>query len=200
VLKNIPLVGDYQELNAPSWLFTESVKKAFWRVRHWEAGTTEQGSSGSPLFNQNKMIVGNLTGGDATCANPLNDYFSKFHMQWNYYPDSSKQLKYWLDSLKTGVSELTGSEPVDPEIPDYIERYTLYPNPASDIVTFKTDSLDISEAVITIYSLTGACMSEYNISGENKIIMDVSFLQNGMYIFEYRNRSFVIRKRLLIIR
>ena len=33
----------------------------------WELGVTEGGSSGSPLFDQNGRIIGQLFGGTATC-------------------------------------------------------------------------------------------------------------------------------------
>lgn len=81
---------------------------AFLRVARWEAGVTEAGSSGGPLFNRQKQMVGTLTGGVATCADPVRDYFSRFSMAWDYKSDSARQLKYWLDPLKSGKAELTG--------------------------------------------------------------------------------------------
>src|SRR5690606_27287927 len=39
-----------------------------WKVSHWEVGTTEAGSSGAPLFNEQHRIVGTLTGGRSTCG------------------------------------------------------------------------------------------------------------------------------------
>ena len=85
-----------------------SAPGAFWRIEQWDVGVTEGGSSGAPLFNENKHIVGNLTGGDAYCGYPYNDYFSKFHLDWDYYPQQERQLKYWLDSLGTGQTSLEG--------------------------------------------------------------------------------------------
>lgn len=105
-----PVSGFPQAVNPPSWL-KESITNGFWRVERWEEGTTEGGSSGSPLFNPNKQLVGNLTGGDATCTNPVNDYFSKFHLCWDYYPDSVKQVKYWLDRQSLGLSAMGGLDP-----------------------------------------------------------------------------------------
>ncbi len=49
-----------------------------WRIFTWEDGTTEPGSSGSPLFDQNHRIIGQLYGGQATCSNNVNDYYGKF--------------------------------------------------------------------------------------------------------------------------
>ncbi len=53
-----------------------------WRVFNWESGTTEPGSSGSPLFDQNKRITGQLYGGQATCSNNVNDYYGKFDVTY----------------------------------------------------------------------------------------------------------------------
>ena len=103
-----PATTVYQDVNPPVWLEVGSAPGAFWRIEQWDVGVTEGGSSGAPLFNENKHIVGNLTGGDAYCGYPYNDYFSKFHLDWDYYPQQERQLKYWLDSLGTGQTSLEG--------------------------------------------------------------------------------------------
>ncbi|MFP4060526.1 MAG: T9SS type A sorting domain-containing protein [Bacteroidales bacterium] len=79
-----------------------------WHVKRWETGTTEGGSSGGPLFDQNHRIIGDLTGGQATCINPVNDYFSMISRAWEDYPETSRQLKPWLDPLETGVKFMDG--------------------------------------------------------------------------------------------
>ncbi|MEL6721588.1 MAG: trypsin-like peptidase domain-containing protein [Bacteroidota bacterium] len=43
-------------------------------VPSWDIGSTEGGSSGAPLFDKNKRIVGQLHGGEASCGN--NNYDS----------------------------------------------------------------------------------------------------------------------------
>jgi len=80
----------------------------FLKVVRWDVGVTEQGSSGAPLFNPSGHVIGTLTGGSATCHNPVNDYFSRFHRAWDYKADSSGQLKYWLDPLNTSNLSLEG--------------------------------------------------------------------------------------------
>lgn len=46
-----------------------------WYVSSWELGTTEGGSSGSPLFNDQKQIIGQLHGGYASCSYNYDDYY-----------------------------------------------------------------------------------------------------------------------------
>jgi lysyl endopeptidase len=82
-----------------------------WRINHWETGTTEDGSSGSPLFDQDGFLRGLLTGGRARCGLFLEDYYCKFSLAWDRYEGISNQLKPWLDSLNTGLSVLQGINP-----------------------------------------------------------------------------------------
>jgi len=200
-IDNGPVTAEYQnpiplDLH---WLYDESLPQAFWRVIKWETGTTEGGSSGSPLFNQNQLIVGNLTGGQADCSNSVNDYYSKFHMGWDYYSNYSKQLKHWLDPESTGITNLVGFNPYGQNIIQYASRFSVFPNPASSQVTFETDSLDISGGVLSVYSLTGKKMAQYNIKESTRLSFNVSSFNQGMYILEFRKGEIYERKRLVVI-
>lgn len=64
----------------------------FWYVR-WNSGVTEPGSSGSPLFNANQQVVGQLWGGSSDCTNVSGiDQYGRFDQtygsiaQWLYPP------------------------------------------------------------------------------------------------------------------
>ncbi len=83
----------------------------FWNILQWELGTTEQGSSGAPLFDNNKLLVGTLVGGEATCANSVNDYYQKISEAWENYTPANEQLKAWLDPEGTGTTFLIGMDP-----------------------------------------------------------------------------------------
>lgn len=86
----------------------EYTPKGFMKIERWDVGVTENGSSGGPLFDPEQRLIGTLTGGAATCSNPVRDYFSRFGMAWEFKPDSSSQLKYWLDPTGSGISSLQG--------------------------------------------------------------------------------------------
>jgi hypothetical protein len=73
----------------------------------WDDGGTEGGSSGSPIFDSNKRIVGQLTGGDVSCSGT--DYYGKFSTSWNSSGSSSSSLEYWLDPGNTGSYTLDGT-------------------------------------------------------------------------------------------
>ena len=86
-------------------------KNSHWLVKNWEEGTTEPGSSGAPLFNQNHEVIGTLTGGQADCEHPVNDYFSMFSRPWDDYDAPGDQLAFWLDPLDLGVENYHGYFP-----------------------------------------------------------------------------------------
>ena len=73
----------------------------------WDDGGTEGGSSGSPVFDSNKRIVGQLSGGNVSCAGT--DYYGKFSTSWNSSGSSSSSLEYWLDPANTGAYTLDGT-------------------------------------------------------------------------------------------
>lgn len=78
-----------------------------WYVDQWELGVTEPGSSGSPLFNQNGLIIGKLSGGQAACNGEVNngsfDYYGRMGVSWTYGSTPSTSLRFALDIANTGI-------------------------------------------------------------------------------------------------
>lgn len=67
-----------------------------WRVI-WDQGVTEGGSSGSPLFDQNHRIIGQLHGGYSDCGgSDLRDFYGAFHLSWNTSNLPTQRLRPWL--------------------------------------------------------------------------------------------------------
>ncbi len=73
------------------------------RVTDWDTGTTEPGSSGSPLFNVNHRVIGQLHGGYAACGNDLSDWYGKFSVSWTG-TGSTNRLSDWLDPGNSGIT------------------------------------------------------------------------------------------------
>lgn len=71
-------------------------------VPDWDKGTTEPGSSGSPLFDKNHRVIGQLHGGGAACGNDLPDYYGRLHTSWKGDGSRTGSLKDHLDSAQTG--------------------------------------------------------------------------------------------------
>lgn len=87
-----------------------------WFVNEWETGVTEPGSSGSPLFNQDGRIVGQLFGGGAACSGTVNngqpDWYGRFDVSWDFGNSPSNRLKDWLDPNNTGETEIDQYPPL----------------------------------------------------------------------------------------
>ncbi|TFH49684.1 MAG: T9SS type A sorting domain-containing protein [Bacteroidia bacterium] len=87
------------------------VSMGFWRILKWDLGTTEAGSSGGALFDQNNLLRGTLTGGAATCLNPQDDFYAKLNRMFNISSVPSANLKSWLDPETTGATIINGRDP-----------------------------------------------------------------------------------------
>jgi type IX secretion system substrate protein/PKD domain-containing protein/trypsin len=91
-LGSTPYASNNEDPNEKYW-------KVLWSETETNFGVTEGGSSGSPIFNQDGLIVGALTGGYASCTNTAGaDYYGKFWYSWESNgATSDQQLQPWLD-------------------------------------------------------------------------------------------------------
>lgn len=74
------------------------------QILDWDLGTTEPGSSGSPLFNQDHHVIGQLHGGYAACSNDSEDWYGRFYTSWTGGGSPSTQLSVHLDPDQTGAT------------------------------------------------------------------------------------------------
>ncbi len=80
----------------------------FWQT-NWNQGVTEEGSSGSSLFNNEHNIIGQLRGGYSYCGgNDLRDYYGAFDVSWAGSGTPATRLMDWLDPLNTNAMVLQG--------------------------------------------------------------------------------------------
>ena len=122
----------------------------YWDVNNWEDGTTEPGSSGSPLFDGvTQRIIGQLYGGTASCTSITYDTYGKTSTSWNL------GMSNYLDPNNTGASFINGIDAID--LPDPELSYN-----ASDLI------FDLSDGDTDVSSI--------NISntGENESILTYS--------------------------
>lgn len=92
-----------------------------WKTVQYELGTTEPGSSGSPLFDDLHRVIGQLHGGTAACngaePNDQPDYYGKFALSWDNGATAAQRLRDWLDPDNTGATTLDGIDAVDGHAP-----------------------------------------------------------------------------------
>ncbi|MDR2927103.1 MAG: PKD domain-containing protein [Cytophagaceae bacterium] len=90
---------------------THGAPNAHWNIRFaaTENGhsVTEGGSSGSPMFNQNKLVVGTLSGGNSSCKSPNGvNLYGKLWYHWN---QGTQKMNQYLDPTGTGAETLNGT-------------------------------------------------------------------------------------------
>ncbi len=108
-----------------SYLGAPNSGTSHWRIT-WDGGTTtEGGSSGSPIFDSEGRIIGQLHGGYAACGNTLPDWYGRFGVSMN------NVLRPWLDPNNTGVVAINGYDPIldatNPAAPAAVTNLTLLP-------------------------------------------------------------------------
>jgi hypothetical protein len=87
--------GDYKRISYG----TQTGVDANYRFVRWSMGVMEPGSSGSPLFNDSRQVIGQLWGGESSCAEPtLEDEYGRFEKT---YPSISQWLSApWDDGYQ----------------------------------------------------------------------------------------------------
>jgi len=113
--------GDVKKIsfdNNPAWpasyIGSSDTARNHWHIQEWDSGTTEPVSSGSPLFDWNHQIIGQLHGGQASCNYNFNDYFGMIFYSWFGGGLASNSLQPWLDPLGLNPGSWTGLDPYTP--------------------------------------------------------------------------------------
>ena len=87
-------------------VLTNYATENVWRINDWQMGVTEGGSSGSPLFNENGHLIGQLWRGSAACSgtndNGGYDEYGRFDVSWDAGTTVATRLREWLDPSNTG--------------------------------------------------------------------------------------------------
>ena len=141
---------------------------AVWYINQWEDGVTEPGSSGSPLFDQNHRIVGQLYGGFAACSGSVNngqaDWYGRFDVSWDAGSSASTRLWDWLDPSGGNVTVLDG----------WPEGSTSYAYDASAAVTGLPDGVLCGAGTIA------PSMTLTNMGTENLTSAVIWYSYNGL--------------------
>ncbi len=112
-VKSIALDGDRADIGY--FLGAEALRVA------WDVGRTEGGSSGSPLFDQNGRVAGQLIGGDSTCDPSGFSNYGRFSVSWD-----EGGLSRWLDPEGTGDPLIDGGRlNGPPEVVDILHDKAL---------------------------------------------------------------------------
>lgn len=189
-----------------------------WRVT-WVAtangnGVTEGGSSGSPLFNGAKRIIGTLTGGGSCCTTngcgpgtniTAPDYFGKVSYHWASNPGTATmRLKNFLDPQSTGTLVLEGS--YDPcgmyvgvqEAAGAPLRLDVRPNPADGEVLIGLPQA-LPDAVLELHDMGGRSVPHQAQRTTGGFRLDSAPLANGAYALRVTVEGRVVATAPLIV-
>ncbi len=124
----------------------------FWDIDSWDDGTTEPGSSGSPLFDGvSHRIIGQLYGGVASCTNFGYDTYGKTSVSWNL------GLSDYLDPNNLGLSYIDGIDAIDLPEPELsysnIDLLFELADGETAISSFEISNIGEEESVLT-YSVS----------------------------------------------
>ena len=153
-----------------------------------------------------KHTYDNTTNNPYNPHNPPINVFAGFGTSDEMFLDSFQYLTYLpgdetisidsilsLDPLLTGVDEPNVS----------LFKETIYPNPASENVTFSFINSNYSEVIIRMYDVNGKLMNQVNTGISNKGLHEYSWAipancKNGLYIYEISNNLGSSRGKLMI--
>ena len=204
--------GDWKKISFPQSVTISSGATYGNRfiVTRWQTnpnkGVTEQGSSGSPLFNANSLIIGTLTSGSSAC-NYLygSDNYGRVSYHWtnNNNSNPARKLQPWLDPDNTGTKILQGMTYGGSIITSIDEHqnpstFEVYPNPTSDgRVTIQGEFL-AETAVCNIYNMMGQLVMTKPVNTDATFTLNVSALQNGVYFIEVIGSERNYKSKLVI--
>jgi lysyl endopeptidase len=172
---------------------------ACWHISNWEDGTTEPGSSGSPLFDQNQRIIGQLFGGTANCSNNIDDYFGRFAVSWNGN-SSSTRLRDWLDPQNTGATTLDGFDPNAPTVAldaaaqalgGVAEGATLCDNLVTPTLTLRNRGTEILQSATINWTVDGVAQTPFDWTGSlsfnesEELAFDQQTFASGAHTIEF---------------
>jgi hypothetical protein len=176
-----------------------------WRVVWMETetnhGVTEGGSSGSPIFNEDKRIVGQLTGGSSYCTSPTApDFYGKMDKNWDDNPNTATQkLKEWLDPIDTGELFMDGAY-LDPnntaqpcftvnvqERPMEFSDVRIYPSIADDVLYVQCDDFRRMKEY-RVFNAQGAWVTAASIQTEREEL-SCSELAPGVYFITFLDEN-----------
>ena len=187
--------------------YPDLLAHSFWWVKQWDEGSTEPGSSGSPLFDNNHRVIGLLSFGKARCGdsigyNPQTDrveysltrnidaYFTRLAVAWDHDPDPAGSLLQWLDPLSTGKRSMVFYDPggVLPEPENDSCLLNIWPNPSPGEIYLQAGALLRGECSYRIIDFGGrqAGAGEM-VLDKAPVKLDVAYLRGGLYLLEVKN-------------
>ena len=198
--------GDIKKFSVPQNISNGALSGygKFW-LANWATatGATEQGSSGSPLFNKDKLIVGQLYAGSSSCSNPTGwDLYGKLSNSWTNNNNSSnaKKLKPWLDPNNSGATSLQGEYLNTVGVNNYtqvVDALNVYPNPNNGQMTV-SGNFSEGNGTCMVYDMMGNLVLSRSITLAPEFSLNLNTLAPGMYTMEINDNTRISRAKIII--
>lgn len=178
--------------------YNGGASNAHWSVR-WAAttnghGVTEGGSSGSPIFNEDGRIIGQLSGGSSYCTNTNGrDLYGKMYTNWDLCGSTSgAQLEPWLDPSGSGSTAIDGAyKPGTPaSLKELKERasFSVYPNPNSGVFSLSFNDDNMIDVAIEVVNALGQSVASLQTKNTNRVIsFNINDQEAGVYFVKVSN-------------
>ena len=204
--------GDWKKISFPKSVVTitsGNMAQKFFKVS-WQTnpnkGVTEQGSSGSPLFNADQLIIGTLTSGSSSCNYIYGtDNYGRMYYHWtnNNATNPANKLQPWLDPDNTGAVTLNSMK-YDGTIVGISHHesstFEIYPNPTQNgRITIQGEFLP-EQATCNIYNVLGQLVKSLEVTTDATFSLNVSTLENGVYFIDILGSERAYRSKLIIAR
>lgn len=195
-----------------NWVAPGNHWRVVWTETQTNWGVTEGGSSGSPLFNKSKRIIGTLTGGGSFCnALTASDYYGKMEKHFYGNPNTaSQELEEWLDPANTGLIALdgsyvgSGSTPCAPQISNIenelsYDDVNVYPAIATDYINISSSVYDQINQV-TIFNAEGKQVQSFKLNSSNQQLQIQNFSPGVYFISFIVNDGTHLTKKFSVIK
>jgi hypothetical protein len=102
-------------------------------------------------------------------------------------------------TLGGGVWKRLLSEIVGVEEKNEINSMAVYPNPASDFFTLRSNRNNNADLLINIYDAFGTLVKTETLKNDQQLIK-VNYLSNGIYIVDIKSGNLTAKQKLIIQR
>lgn len=214
--------GDVKKISSYSSALTSASWAGFTSGSHWRVtwvatanghGVTEPGSSGSPLFNSAKRVIGTLTGGQSCCTTNgcgsqtgLNqpDYYGKVSYHWDSNPNPPEEkLRLFLSPTGNFTTQSGSFRPCGAigitESP--VEAgFSVVQDPSSGNYRIRTHGIRFGNGVLVIRDATGRVIHTEALAGRSEVEFDPGKWVTGIYLVQVLEQGTLGSQRILVSR
>ena len=130
---------------------------------------------------------------DTITINATDNLLTGDNVNLSSYYYTSNLAVYFDDFRIESYSNSSGIDNIE------INSYSVFPNPASEIVTLNTGNLNYTDLSVRIYNIVGKLVLSETLQ-QNQQQINIGDLYNGIYIIEIKSKEWTGKQKLIIHR